>query len=94
LDTLSRDAVSYPVAVALPMRDMAAMVASDQAHVCRVMRRLCAEGVVDYGKNRLRIRHPLGRAEERTVTTRGNASTPRPASERVAARGVVGPDGN
>ncbi len=63
LDTLCRDAVSYPVAVALPMRDMAAMVAADQAHVCRVMRRLCQEGIVDYGKNRLRIRRAPARQQ-------------------------------
>jgi CRP-like cAMP-binding protein len=90
LDTLCRDAVSYPVAVVLPMRDMAAMVAADQAHVCRVMRGLCQEGVVDYGKNRLRIRRPLCGSDGGTRTTRGMTLPRHAPSERVAAGGAVG----
>ena len=61
LEELSRHATSYPVKVAMPMRDLAAMVAADLTHVCRVMRCLRAEGLVDYAKGRLAICRPLPR---------------------------------
>jgi CRP-like cAMP-binding protein len=59
LSELSGDAGAYPINVALPMQDLAVMAAADLAHVCRVMRGLRDEGLIDYGKRRLAIRTPI-----------------------------------
>lgn len=56
LSELSQGAASYPTTLALPMPELAVMVGADLAHVCRIMRRLHADGVVDYGKRRLAVR--------------------------------------
>jgi CRP-like cAMP-binding protein len=55
LAELCDGAGAYPVIVALPMQELAAIVAADLTHVCRVMRTLRDEGIVDYGKRRLAI---------------------------------------
>ena len=58
---LSRGATAYPVTLAFPMHHLAALVGADITHVCRIMRSLHAEALVDYGKRRLSIRGPLHR---------------------------------
>jgi len=55
LAELCDGAIAYPVIVALPMQELAAIVGADLTHVCRVMRALRDEGIVDYGKRRLAI---------------------------------------
>jgi CRP-like cAMP-binding protein len=59
LSEVSEGAGGFPVSVALPMRDLAAMAGADLTHVCRVMRGLHNDGVVDYGKRRLAIKKPI-----------------------------------
>jgi len=58
---LSRDAVTYPTTLILPMPELAVMVGADLAHVCRIMRRLRQDGVIEYGKRRLAVRTPIAR---------------------------------
>jgi CRP-like cAMP-binding protein len=68
LTEMSRDAQregGYPLALALPMQELAVLVGADVAHVCRVMRALRDDGLVDYGKGRLRIRRRLTRDIDR-----------------------------
>ncbi|HSJ61284.1 MAG TPA: Crp/Fnr family transcriptional regulator [Jiangellaceae bacterium] len=51
---------TFPVDVVLPMQDLAAMVGADLAQICRVMRHLRTEGVIDYGKRRLAVCRSIG----------------------------------
>ena len=67
LSELSEGAASYPTKVALPMPDLAVMVGADLAHVCRIMRRLHTDGVVEYGKRRLAIRARIARPSDPTM---------------------------
>jgi CRP-like cAMP-binding protein len=59
LSELSQESGAFPIDLALPMQELAVMVGADLTHVCRVMRSLRADGVVDYGKRRLAIRSPI-----------------------------------
>jgi len=59
LSELSYDASVYPVALVLPIQDLATMAGADLAHVCRVLRGLRDEGLIDYGKRRLAIHTPI-----------------------------------
>ncbi|HSJ61065.1 MAG TPA: Crp/Fnr family transcriptional regulator [Jiangellaceae bacterium] len=49
----------FPVRVHLRMQELAVLVGADQAHVCRVMRSLRDEGLVEYARHRLAIRTAL-----------------------------------
>jgi CRP-like cAMP-binding protein len=64
LAQLSDGAALFPVALALPMQELAALVGADLAHVCRVMRALRAAGTIDYGKRRLVVMMRIGDTRE------------------------------
>ena len=64
LAELSQGAATYPTTLALPMPELAVMVGADLAHVCRIMRQLRTDGIVDYGKRRLAIRARIASAPD------------------------------